>query len=91
MQNATNRQILRPIDLRFLDQLFLSSPGYVLDFTNPTFGEFFTGELGVNIFSEKYAVPGLPSTSKGKRLRRFLGAGAGARRRPRPSRVVGVS
>jgi len=41
----------------------------VLEFTNRTFAEFFTHELGVDIYAERYGVDG---QSKAKRLRCFL-------------------
>jgi hypothetical protein len=41
----------------------------VLDFSDPSFSEFFASELKVNIDDPKYAVNG---GSKGKRLRYFL-------------------
>ena len=37
---------IRAIDMRFLDDLFAMGGGYVLDFTNRTFAEFFEDELG---------------------------------------------
>ena len=43
--------------------------GYVLDFSDPTFSQFFQDELGVNIDDPRFAAEG---TSKGKRLRYFL-------------------
>jgi hypothetical protein len=60
---------IRPIDLRLIDQLFGMGGGYVLDFTNNTFAEFFNAELGINIDDPRYSFEG---TSKGKRLRYFL-------------------
>ncbi len=55
--------------MRFLDDLFQMGGGYVLDFSNATFAEFFDQEIGVNIDEPKYAAEG---GSKGKRLRYFL-------------------
>ncbi len=46
-------------------------PGYVLDFTDPTFSQFFRDEIGINIDDPKYATEG---RSKWKRLRSFLQA-----------------
>ena len=60
---------IRAIDMHLLDQLFGLNSGYVLNFTNRTFSEFFSGEIGVNIDSQKYCQIG---ASKGKRLRVFL-------------------
>jgi hypothetical protein len=55
---------------RLLDELFVQS-GYVLDFTNGTFGEFFETEVGVDIYDPQYETKG---TSKGNRFRAFLQA-----------------
>lgn len=48
---------------------FVRGAGYVLDFSDRTFSQFFATELGVDIYDNKYAAFG---TSKGKRLRQFL-------------------
>lgn len=58
-------------DLTVVDALvdFVRGPGYVLDFSDRTFSQFFATELGTDIYDDKYADFG---TSKGKRLRRFL-------------------
>jgi len=62
---------LRSIDLSLIDEVFRGSErGYVLDFSNRTFSDFFVRELEVDIDAPIYAADG---TSKGKRLRRFLG------------------
>jgi hypothetical protein len=60
---------LRPIEMELIDQLFDMKGGTVLEFTNRTFAEFFTHELGVDIYAERYGVDG---QSKAKRLRCFL-------------------
>jgi Restriction endonuclease len=62
---------IRAVDLRFLDDVFASDrgAGYVLDFTDRTFSDFFRSELQINIDDQKYCREG---TSKGKRLRAFL-------------------
>ena len=62
---------IRSIDLRVVDDLvdFVRGPGFVLDFSDSSFAEFFTSELKVNIDDPQYAVNG---GSKGKRLRYFL-------------------
>src|SRR5476649_608399 len=60
---------IRSTDLRLLDDLFGMGGGYVLDFSNKTFAEFFNEELGINIDDSRYDAEG---TSKGKRLRYFL-------------------
>ena len=60
---------LRPIEMELIDQLFDMKGGTVLEFTNRTFAEFFTYELGVDIYAGRYGVDG---PSKAKRLRCFL-------------------
>jgi hypothetical protein len=45
---------------------FVRGPGFVLEFSDTSFGNFFASELKVNIDDPKYAVNG---GSKGKRLR----------------------
>ena len=55
-------------DRRLLDKLFVQN-GYVLDFNNATFSEFFRSEIGVDIDDPRYAFKG---TSKGNRFRAFL-------------------
>lgn len=61
--------IIRPIDMRFLDELFEMKSGYVLNFTNRTFSEFFRYEVGLDIYDPAYSSNG---TSKANRLRTFL-------------------
>lgn len=61
---------LRAIELGLIDDIFRGGEkGYVLDFSNRTFTEFFARELDINIDAPQYATDG---TSKGKRLRCFL-------------------
>jgi hypothetical protein len=60
---------IRPIDMVILDNLFEMGGGYVLNFSNKTFSEFFAGELNIDIDDQKYDRDG---TSKGKRLKCFL-------------------
>lgn len=62
---------IRSIDLRLVDDLvgFVRGQGFVLDFSDASFSDFFASELRVNIDDPKYAVNG---DSKGKRLRYFL-------------------
>ena len=55
--------------MRLIDDLFRMGDGYVLNFNNNTFAEFFDEELGINIDDSRYEVEG---TSKAKRLRFFL-------------------
>lgn len=60
---------IRSIDMRLIDALFDMGGGYVLDFNDRTFAEFFAEELDINIDQPKYSAEG---TSKAKRLRYFL-------------------
>lgn len=62
---------LKEIDYRTLSALvdFIRGPGFVLDFSDRTFAQFFAVELGVDIDQPEYTASG---TSKGKRLRRFM-------------------
>lgn len=48
---------------------FVRGPGFVLDFSDTSFADFFSSELSTDIDDAKYAVRG---GSKGKRLRYFL-------------------
>jgi predicted protein tyrosine phosphatase len=57
------------IDMRIIDELFEMSSGYVLDFSDRTFAEFFETEIGVDIDAPRYHAEG---SSKAKRLRYFL-------------------
>jgi hypothetical protein len=56
-------------DKLLLEDVFEMGGGYVLDFSNPTFAQFFTDEVGVNIDEARYFASG---SSKAKRLRCFL-------------------
>ena len=62
---------LRTIDLMEVDALvdFMRGRGYVLDFSDATFAQFFTSGFNVDIDDPTYADAG---GSKGKRLKRFL-------------------
>lgn len=62
---------LKEMDYRTLAALvdYLRGPGFVLDFSDRTFSQFFSAELEVDIDDPVYATHG---GSKGKRLRRFL-------------------
>ena len=60
---------IRAIDMLFLDDLFNMGGGYVLNFSDRTFSQFFSQELDINIDDARYALTG---TSKAKRLRCFL-------------------
>lgn len=58
---------LTDIDKRYLERLLSMQGGYVLDYSDATFGEFFARH-GVDIHSEKYQTYG---TSKAKKMRAF--------------------
>lgn len=58
---------LRPIETKLVEDLFAQG-GYVLNFTNQTFAEFFRREVSVEIYDEAY---GFRGNSKGKRLVAF--------------------
>lgn len=60
---------LKIIDQRLLEDVFEMHGGYVLDFSDRTFGQFFADELKVDIDAPKYMAGG---TSKAKRLRYFM-------------------
>ncbi len=60
---------IRAVDRLFLDELFEMGDGYVLNFSNRTFAQFFAEELNLDIDNPANAVDG---GSKGKRLRHFL-------------------
>ena len=59
---------LQPLDINTLDKAFGLLGGYVLDFTNRTFEEFFWS-YKIDIYNDKYAQAG---GSKGKRFRVFI-------------------
>jgi hypothetical protein len=56
-------------DMRLIDQVFGMESGYVLDFSNRTFSEFFENEFGINIYEEK--IPGSRRV-EGERAARFI-------------------
>lgn len=60
---------IRSIDMLFLEDLLDMGSGYVLNFSDRTFSQFFAEELNCDIDNPAYAVKG---RSKGKRLRCFL-------------------
>ena len=60
---------IRSIDMMFLDDIFDMGSGYVLNFSDRTFAQFFAGELNIDIDAPVYAQTG---GSKAKRLRCFL-------------------
>jgi hypothetical protein len=59
---------LSTIEKQRFEDLFGMSSGYVLNFTNLKFAEFFRQEVGINILDPRYALNG---TSKAKLLRAF--------------------
>lgn len=59
---------LTTTEKQILEELFQMSGGYVLNFSDRTFGELFRDDLGVNIFDQKY---NYASGSKANRLRGF--------------------
>lgn len=60
---------IRQIDLLLIDDLFDMHGGYVLNFNDRRFSQFFSSELGINIDDPKFKRDG---TSKAKRLRCLL-------------------
>ena len=64
---STNK--IRTMDMPVLDKVFGMEGGYVLDFSNRTFADFFREELQVNIDDPRWALQG---GSKAKRLRYYL-------------------
>ncbi|HEX8402658.1 MAG TPA: restriction endonuclease [Allosphingosinicella sp.] len=61
---------LRSVDLTLIDEILRGGEkGYILDFSNRTFGDFFIRELEINIDAPDYATDG---SSKAKRLGCFL-------------------
>jgi len=58
---------LKMSEKKLFEELFGMRTGYVMDFTNVTFTEFFS-EHGIDIYSDRYAFNG---DSKAKRLRAF--------------------
>ena len=56
-------------DMPIIDKVFEMEGGYVLDFSNRTFAEFFQDELDINIDDSRWAAQG---ESKAKRLRYYL-------------------
>lgn len=67
--SETSTEKIRTMDMPVLDRVFAMEGGYVLNFSNQTFAEFFHEELHVDIYHPRWAVDG---DSKAKRLRRYL-------------------
>jgi uncharacterized protein (TIGR02391 family) len=59
---------LNTLDKKVLEKLFKMEEGYVLDFTNRSFREFFRDDLKIDIYNEKY---NYETGSKANRLRAF--------------------
>ena len=59
---------LKPAEKKFFEDIFGMETGYVLDFSNQTFAEFFRDTVGIDIYDDKYSFNG---NSKAKRLRVF--------------------
>lgn len=59
---------LKTIEKKVFEDLFGMASGYVLDFTNNTFAEFFRDTVNIDIYADKYSFNG---DSKAKRLRAF--------------------
>lgn len=66
---STGMSNLRPDERSNFEQLFGMSSGYVLDFSDRTFGQFFEETVGIDIHSSKYSNNG---TSKANKLRSFF-------------------
>jgi hypothetical protein len=60
---------LKHSEMRVFDDAFDMHGGYVLDFSDRTFSQFFDDEFGLNIYDEKYCFNG---SSKAKHLRAFI-------------------
>lgn len=60
---------LKPVEKKYFEDLLGLSSGYVLDFTNATFAEFFRDTVSIDIYASKYDFNG---DSKAKRLRAFM-------------------
>ena len=67
--SGTSNAKIRTMDMPVLDKMFGMEDGYVLDFSNLTFAEFFREELRVDIDDPRWAVQG---GSKAKRLCYYL-------------------
>lgn len=60
---------LKNWERRLIEDVFGMNGGYVLDFTNTTFAEFFEDEFSIDIYTDAYA---FSSGSKANRLRAFI-------------------
>lgn len=59
---------LAAVEKRYFENSFGMSGGYVLDFTNKNFAQFFQDTVNINIYNDKYNIHG---DSKANRLRAF--------------------
>ena len=66
---ATPAKLIRTMDMLIIDKVFGMGYGYVLNFSNRTFSEFFHEELGVDIDEPRWSANG---GSKARRLRTYL-------------------
>ena len=66
---TTSLKHIRTMDMLVIDNVFGMGDGYVLNFSNRTFSEFFAEELGVDVDQPRWSVNG---GSKAKRLRTYL-------------------
>jgi Abortive infection C-terminus len=64
-------ETLKHSEMRIIDDALDMGGGYVLDFSDRTFAEFFDDEFGVDIYSVKY---GFNGRSKAKHMRAFIKA-----------------
>lgn len=60
---------LTDIEKRYFEHLLVTKPGYILDYSDPTFGALFNRH-NISIHSPKYQTYG-PNASKAKKLRAF--------------------
>ena len=60
---------LKHSEMRIIEDALDMGGGYVLNFSDRSFAEFFDDEFSIGIYSEKYAFNG---TSKAKRMRAFV-------------------
>lgn len=60
---------LKHSEMRIIDAAFLMGDGYVLDFSNRTFSEFFDDEFRISIYDDKYSHRG---SSKANRFRALI-------------------
>ena len=66
---APSNTKIRSMDIPIIDRVFDMESGYVLNFTNRTYADFFREEFNVNIDDPRWAAQG---RSKARRLRYYL-------------------